>query len=92
MALNAEGEDKEGGAPVQGAEQTEQRPVWLPSWVPEWVWRRHHPLVQLAIMLACYAVHLLVLSKNSWNFPYQVAPAARTRARTIPPRSPPDRS
>jgi len=50
------------------------RPDWLPAFVPTWVCTTLHPVVQLVIMLAMYAFHLLFLSKNSWTFSRQLIP------------------
>ncbi|EKX32290.1 hypothetical protein GUITHDRAFT_121552 [Guillardia theta CCMP2712] len=59
------------------------RPEWLPAFVPLWVTKKLHPLVQFAIMLACYAFHLLYLSKNSWNFPEQLIPNSKGAFQSI---------
>jgi len=69
-----------GGAPQVGQaglskqEAGDLRPKWLPEGTPTWVYRTHHPAVQLCMVMAMYAFHLLVLSKNSWSFPTQLIP------------------
>ena len=50
----------------------EERPVWVPEGTPYWVWKTHHPAVQLAVTMAFYVLHLLVLSKSCWTFPGQL--------------------
>jgi len=51
-----------------------ERPPWLPEFFPLWMCQTPHPVVQLAIMLVMYGLHLLFLSKNSFTFPRQLIP------------------
>lgn len=49
------------------------RPDWAPAWVPTWAVTLH-PLIQVAIMVALYFFHMLVLSKVAMPFPFQLVP------------------
>jgi len=62
----------EGSALADEVDVLEKRPVWVPEGTPYWVWKTHHPAVQLAVTMAFYVLHLLVLSKSCWTFPGQL--------------------
>jgi membrane protease YdiL (CAAX protease family) len=53
-----------------------ERPDWAPAWLPAFVYRMP-ALVQVVVVLAFYAFHLLVLSRHSWAPPGAFQPLLR---------------
>uniref|UniRef100_A0A7S1XHH8 CAAX prenyl protease 2/Lysostaphin resistance protein A-like domain-containing protein n=1 Tax=Compsopogon caeruleus TaxID=31354 RepID=A0A7S1XHH8_9RHOD len=50
-----------------------ERPQWAPAWMPDQLIRMH-PILQLAVLLGLYAIHLLFISKKTFPLPRQLIP------------------
>lgn len=74
-----------GSASVGGGELAEKgRPAWAPEWLPDFfIDLRERPLVQLAILLPLYAVHLFFFSTKGWKFRKTVVPNEKNLFQSI---------
>ena len=60
------------------------RPEWAPQWIPDFYLRnRNHPLLQLAIMLPLYAIHLFFFSTKGWKFKRALIPNSKNLFQSI---------
>lgn len=75
------------GVPVAGGggELVEEgRPAWAPEWLPRFfIDLRERPLVQLAILLPLYAVHLFFFSTKGWKFRKALVPNEKNLFQSI---------